>query len=55
MSGYTNFVCGHLGSRNAMVPISEMMNRDNLYCLKPEHEAWQRTLATTGQPSLLNQ
>lgn len=27
MAGYTNFVCGHLGYRNAMVPMTEMMTR----------------------------
>ena len=54
MCGYTNFVCGHFGYKNAMVPIPEMMQKENKFMIKPEDEDWQRLLATTGQPSFLN-
>jgi 6-phosphofructokinase 1 len=54
MSGYTNFAIGHLKNRVAMVPIEQMLSADK-YCLRPEEENWQRLLATTGQPSFLNE
>jgi len=53
MCGYTNFAIGHLKNRVAMVPIDQTLSNQK-YCLKPSDENWQRLLATTGQPSFIN-
>jgi len=53
MSGYTNFGIGHLKNRIAMIPLDEMYKAEKFH-LKPSDENWQRLLATTGQPSFIN-
>ncbi len=53
MCGYTNFAIGHLKNRVAMVPLDQMMHNEKYY-LRPSDENWQRLLATTGQPSFIN-
>ena len=55
MCGYTCFASGHVANKNVMIPLHELVSGN--YCTKVAKHSrdWQRLLATTGQPSFLNE
>jgi len=54
MSGFTGFTIGNVGNRTCMIPLSEITNPSKPNTIQSNDRAWQRLLASTGQPSFLN-
>ena len=52
MSGWTGFTVGNLHSRGCYIPIVDVINRKRT--IEGSNRAWQRLLASTGQPSFIN-
>jgi len=54
MAGWTGFTIGNVANRTCMIPLSEITNPPHPTNIRPDDRAWQRLLASTGQPSFLN-
>jgi len=54
MAGWTGFTVGNVANRTCMIPINEIANPPVPVNIKANDRAWQRLLASTGQPSFLN-
>jgi len=52
MSGWTGFTVGTVCDRSCYIPLTEITNGKR--SIEPMDRAWQRLLASTGQPSFLN-
>lgn len=53
MAGWTGFSSGNVNNRPCYIPISELTKRTQK--IAPEDRGWQRLLASTGQPSFINE
>mmetsp|Transcript_54212 Transcript_54212/g.62348 ORF Transcript_54212/g.62348 Transcript_54212/m.62348 type:complete len:568 (-) Transcript_54212:123-1826(-) len=53
MAGWTGFTTGNVNNRPCYIPISELTKRTQK--IAPEDRGWQRLLASTGQPSFINE
>ena len=54
MSGWTGFTSGIVGNSACMIPLSEIINPPHPPVIQPNNVVWQRLLASTRQPSFLN-
>lgn len=52
MSGWTGFTIGNVHDRTCYIPLTEIISRKNQ--IDTNDRSWQRLLASTGQPSFLN-
>lgn len=55
MAGYTGFSVGHVNNRTVFIPIEEIVSNKYANRILPYDRAWQRLLASTGQPSFINE
>ncbi|KAL4469541.1 hypothetical protein ABPG74_004794 [Tetrahymena malaccensis] len=53
MAGFTGFTVGHVNNRLCYIPLDEICKEGSGRRIKAEDRAWQRLLASTGQPSFL--
>jgi 6-phosphofructokinase 1 len=51
MAGWTGFTVGNVHDRACYIPLSEINAKRQI---EQNDRAWQRLLASTGQPSFLN-
>ncbi len=51
MSGFTAFTVGHINQITALIPITSLKKSNRV---SKDNRSWQRLLATTGQPTFLN-
>ena len=56
MAGFTGFSAGHVNNKVAFIPIGDIVSDKYKYAkrIQPNDRAWQRLIASTGQPSFLN-
>ncbi len=56
MAGYTGFSAGHVNNKVAFIPIGDIVSDKYKHAkrIQPNDRAWQRLIASTGQPSFLN-
>jgi len=54
MSGWTGFTVGTVNGRTCYIPLREVTHPPHPVNIQPDDRAWQRLLASTGQPSFLN-
>lgn len=54
MAGFTGFTVGHVNNSVCMIPLEAIENAGKNR-LVPNYRGWQRLLASTGQPSFLNE
>jgi 6-phosphofructokinase 1 len=54
MAGFTGFTTGHVNNKVAFIPIDELLSGKYPNKVQPDSRIWQRLLASTGQPSFLN-
>jgi len=54
MAGWTGFTVGMVNNRTCYIPLHEVTNPEKPVNISPNDRAWQRLLASTGQPSFLN-
>lgn len=54
MGGWTGFTIGMVNNRTCYIPLDEVTQPANPVNIAPDDRAWQRLLASTGQPSFLN-
>ncbi|EGR33429.1 phosphofructokinase family protein, putative [Ichthyophthirius multifiliis] len=54
MAGFTGFTVGHINGRLSYIPLDEICKENSTRRIKPEDRAWQRLLASTGQPTFLS-
>ena len=56
MAGFTGFSAGHVNNKVALIPIGDIVSDKYKYAkrIQPNDRAWQRLIASTGQPSFLN-
>ncbi|EGR34352.1 phosphofructokinase, putative [Ichthyophthirius multifiliis] len=55
MAGFTGFTVGHINNKLSYIPLGEITKVGNIRQIQPQDRAWQRLLASTGQPSFLNE
>jgi 6-phosphofructokinase 1 len=55
MSGWTGFTVGLVNNRTCLIPLSEVADIKIPTKVTPHDRAWQRLLASTGQPSFVNE
>ena len=53
MSGWTGFTVGTVCDRSCYIPLTEITNGKR--SIEPMDRSWQRLLASTGQPSFINE
>ena len=54
MAGFTGFSVGHVNNRTTFLPIDEIVSDNYANRIMPYDRTWQRLLASTGQPSFIN-
>ncbi|CAD8086579.1 unnamed protein product [Paramecium sonneborni] len=54
MAGFSGFTVGHVNNRLAYIPIEELLSGKYSNRVVADSREWQRLLASTGQPSFLN-
>jgi 6-phosphofructokinase 1 len=54
MAGFTYFSSGIVNNKTCFIPIEEIISKKYSNRIQPHDRAWQRLLASTGQPSFLN-
>lgn len=56
MAGFTGFSAGHVNNKVAYIPIEDIVSEKYKYAkrIQPNDRVWQRLIASTGQPSFLN-
>lgn len=56
MAGFSGFSVGHVNNRVAFIPIQDIVSDKykDAKRIQPNDRAWQRLIASTGQPSFLN-
>lgn len=56
MAGFTGFSAGHVNNKVAYIPIEDIVSDKYKHAkrIQPNDRAWQRLIASTGQPSFLN-
>jgi len=54
MSGWTGFTIGIVNNRACMIPITAIADIKIPTIIQANDRAWQRLLASTGQPSFIN-
>ena len=54
MAGFSGFTTGHVNNKVAFIPIDELLSGNYANRVQPDSRNWQRLLASTGQPSFLN-
>ena len=54
MAGFTGFSVGHVNNHVVLIPLSEMNSGKYTNRILANDRHWQRLLASTGQPSFLN-
>lgn len=54
MAGWTGFTVGTVNNRTCWIPLTEIVNPPSSVKIRPDDRAWQRLLASTGQPSFIN-
>ena len=54
MAGFTGFSVGHVNNQTVFIPIDEIVSKTYANKILPYDRSWQRLLASTGQPSFIN-
>lgn len=54
MAGFTGVCLGLVNKNCVLIPQEEMLNEKYANQILPNDRNWQRLLATTGQPSFIN-
>ena len=54
MAGFTGFSVGHVNNKTVFIPIDEIVSKNYANKILPCDRTWQRLLASTGQPSFIN-
>jgi len=55
MGGWTGFTTGLLNNRTAWIPLTDIADIKEPVKISPNDRAWQRLLASSGQPSFINE
>lgn len=55
MAGFTGFSVGHVNNKTVFIPINEIVSKEYANKILPYDRTWQRLLASTGQPSFINE
>ena len=55
MAGFTGFSVGHVNNKTVFIPIDEIVSKNYANKIMPYDISWQRLLASTGQPSFINE
>lgn len=55
MSGFTGFSIGHVHNKTCMIPLEEMLSGNYKNRITLNNKDWMRLLASTGQPSFVNE
>lgn len=55
MAGFTGISVGHVNNKTVFIPINEIVSKSYANKILPHDRAWQRLLASTGQPSFINE
>jgi len=54
MAGFTGMSVGHVNNKTVFLPIDEIVSKNYANSILPYDRSWQRLLASTGQPSFIN-
>ena len=54
MAGFTGFTTGHVNNKIVYIPIDELLSGKYANKVQADSRDWQRLLASTGQPSFVN-
>lgn len=54
MAGWTAYTVGTVNNRTCYIPLNEITHPEHPVNIQPDDRAWQRLLASTGQPSFIN-
>ncbi|EAR97364.2 6-phosphofructokinase (macronuclear) [Tetrahymena thermophila SB210] len=55
MAGFTGFSIGHVHNKTCFIPLEEMLSGNYRNRIVASNKNWQRLLASTGQPSFINE